>query len=141
MAEKSNKIWEIVGAMSHTKDKSVLDDPEFTKTYQAFVINRSFSHHTDSILAANLMNERHDLPPALQFLFLLNTLRPRKRYSEWMKNTDPDDVSTVAEYYGCSQRHARKLVALHSSEQLAIIRKRLEKGGASSKRISRNDTT
>lgn len=140
MATKSNKIWDIVGAISHTKDTSILDDPEFETAYQGFVINRAFSHHLDSVLAANLMNERAHLAPALQFLFLLNTLRPRKRYSDWMKNTVSDDVSTVAEYYECSERHARSLVSLHSSEQLNIIRKRLDKGGAASKRI-RNDST
>lgn len=140
MAAKSNKIWEIVGAINQTKDRDILLDPEFDKAYQPFVINRALSHHTDSILSANVMNERPGLPPALQFLFLLNTLRPRKRYSDWMKNTVSDDVPTVAEYYGCSERHARTLVTLHSSEQLAIIRKRLEKGGASSKKVPRNDS-
>jgi hypothetical protein len=130
-----------VGAISHTKDRSILDDPEFDKAYQAFIINRAFSHHADSLLAANLMNERAHLSPALQFHFLLNTLRPRKRYSDWMKNTVSDDVSTVAEYYECSERHARSLVSLHSSEQLDYIRKRLEKGGASSKKVPRHDST
>jgi hypothetical protein len=141
MAKKSQKIWDIVGAASQTKDKAILQDPEFDKEYQAFVINRAFSHHLDSLGAANLMNERPHLEPALQFLFLLNTLRPRKRFSEWMKNTGSDDVSTVAEYYGCSERHARSLVTLHTPEQLVVLRKRLEKGGTTSKKVPRHDST
>lgn len=135
MSEKSKRIWDYLNSITHKKDRSVLQDPDFDKQYQAFVINRALAQHSDCIGAANLMNERALLPAALQFHFLLNTLRPRFRKSDWIKHKDSDDVSVVAEYYDCSTRHARALVTLHTSEQLTYLRKRLEKGGTASKRL------
>ena len=93
----------------------------------------------DAVLAANLMNERPWLDAALQFRFLLNTLAARKRFSKWIKTSVPNDVRLVAEYYGCGLRHAREIVALHSAEQMKIIRRRLEKGGAATKAGTRHD--
>lgn len=117
-----------------------MDEPQFAKEYVPFIVNRALSYHQDAVLAANAMNERPWLEPAMQFLFLLNTLAARKRFSKWIKTTVPDDVRTVAEYYGCSLRHARDIVPLHTKEQMKIIRSRLEKGGAA-KAGTRHDHT
>ena len=103
-----------------------------------FIVNRAFSYHEDSVLAANLMNERTHLDKRLQALFLLNTMRSRARFSRWLKPTVSDDVREVAEYYGLSLRHARELVSLHTSDQLLSIRRRLEKGGTAMKKSSRH---
>jgi len=130
---KSARIWDYLNAASETKDKSVLDDPDFDKVYEPFLINRSLSAHEDSVLAANMMNERSDMPRRAQFLFLLNTLRARRRFGNWLKSTESDDASAVAEYYQISLRHARDLVSLHSSDQLTIIRARTDKGCTTSK--------
>lgn len=142
---KSSRIWDYMTAVSQTKDLSVLQDEQFDKDYIPFVINKMLAQHRDAVLAVNMMNERPDTPKKAQFLFLLNTLRSRFRRSEkWDKNTDPDDVGAVAEYYGCSTRHARDLVSLHTSDQLTIIHKRLDKGGATRGRshgTERNTTT
>lgn len=136
---KESRTFEYLSALSHKKDKSVLDEPQFAKEYVPFIINRALSYHQDAVLAANAMNERPWLDTALQFQFLLNTLAARKRFSKWIKATVPNDVRDVAEYYGCSLRHARELVGLHSMEQMKIIRSRLEKGGTATKAGSRHD--
>lgn len=126
---KSARIWEYLDALSQTKDKSVLNDYDFDKVYDPFVINRVLSANEDAVLAANMVNERSDMPRRAQFLFLLNTLRSRKRYGKRLESTESDDASAVAEYYHISLRHARDLVSLHSSDQLTIIRARINKGG------------
>lgn len=130
---QSQKIWEYLDAVSVTKNADILLDPDFEKEYQPFLVNRALSYHADAILPANLMNERAALDKRLQVLFLLNTLRPRKRFSKWVKSSVSDDERAVADYYGCSLRHARDLVSLHSSDQLTTIRARLEKGGTTKK--------
>jgi hypothetical protein len=128
-------IWDILGAVSHTKNMNILEHPDFERNCNTFIINKALSYFEDSVLAANMMNERPDLPKRLQALFLINTLRPRRRFSKWMKAEGvSDDVKYVAEYYQCSQRHAKGLVSLHTPEQMTIIRARLEKGGAGSVR-------
>jgi hypothetical protein len=124
------RFWKYLGAIQHKKSTGPLDDPDFEKVYTPFMMNRALGHSDDTVLAANLMNERPGLDPRLQFHFLLNTVSPRYRKSEWMKAEVSDDVRDIAEYYECSVKHARSLVPLHSSDQLAQIRRRLEKGGA-----------
>jgi hypothetical protein len=128
------RIWDYLNAITQTKDLTVLDDEDFDKVYVPFIINKMLSQHRDCVLAANMMNERPGTPKKAQFLFLLNTLRPRFRKNEKsVKFTDPDDVGALAEYYDCSLRRARDLVSLHSSDQLAIIYQRLDKGGITKK--------
>lgn len=139
--EKDTRIWKALNAVTRTKDASLLDDPDFEKFYTPFTINMALGHHDDTVLAANLMNERHWLSPQLQFMFLLNTIRPRFRKSEWLKATVSDDARDLAEYYGCSVRHARNLVSLHTSDQMTYIRRRLDKGGVVTKTGARHDSS
>lgn len=131
MAKKKtgSKLFEYVNAMSLTKSLSPLEDEDFEKHYVPFIVNRAFSYHADSVLAANLLNERSTTSKYLQFRFLSATLRSRKRYSPWLKYSVSDDVKTVSAYYGCSVRHAKRIVDLHSSDQLLHMRTRLKKGG------------
>lgn len=125
------RIWDYLNAITQTKDVTVLQDEKFETIYQPFIINKMLAQHRDCVPAMNLMNEHPEIPRVSQFLFLLNTLRARFRKNQKsVKLTDSDDVQAVAEYYDCSCRRARDLVSLHSSDQLAIIYRRLDKGGA-----------
>lgn len=139
---KSSRVFAYVDAVSYSKNTAVLQEQEFAKEYLPFIVNRALSYHEDSVLAANMMNERPSLDPSLQFLFLLNTLRSRKRFAKWIKNTVADDVRLVAEYYKCSLQKAEPLVSLHTSEQLTEIRRRIDRGGSATKpKVSGNDSS
>ena len=127
------KIWTYLDALSSSKDASVLQDLEFEKEYNPYIVNRALSYHQDAVLSANMMNERAHLPPQAQFSFYLSTLRPRRRISKWMKSSVSDDVYAIKEYYGCSVRHAVDYLSLHSSDQLTTIQLRLDKGGVQRK--------
>lgn len=131
--KKSSPVFEYVKAVTLTKDVSVLDDPSFDKNYVPFVVNRALSYFQDTVMAANLMNERHWLDKKLQFRFYISILRPRKRFSKWLKHNVSEDARVVAEYYGCSLRQALPLTSLHSSDQLTYMRTRIDKGGRRSK--------
>ena len=138
--KKPSRLFEYVGALSYTKDLTVLDDPDFEKVYVPYIVNRALGQHEDSVLAAQMMNERPQLPAPAQFLFLLNTLRARRRFGDWQKHTDSEDVCAVAEYYGLSRRAARDLVSLHTPEQIATVYRRLDKGGTTTTKVRVNDT-
>ena len=43
------------------------------------------------------MNIHHDLDHLLQYEFLINIVRPRKRFSKWFKKEQDSDVEAVAE--------------------------------------------
>jgi len=130
-------IWQFYDAVC-TGDGSIIDLPNFEKDYVPFIINRGLSYHEDAILAAAILDERPWLSKRLQVLYLINTLRPRKRFSKWLKPETLDDATVTAEYYGVSNRVARELVSLHSSGQLAKMRARLDKGGTSKRKKDSN---
>jgi hypothetical protein len=132
-AKKSSPVFDYVNALTLTKDASKVEDPTFDKDYVPFIVNRALSYFQDTVLAANLVNERPWLDKKLQFTFLLSILRPRKRFSKWLKHNVSEDARVVAEYYGCSLRQAIPLTNLHSSDQLTYMRARIDKGGHSSK--------
>jgi len=100
------------------------------KSYSPFLTNRALSYHLDTIGVANEMNQRHHTDNLLQFEYLLNTVRPKKRFAKWVKKDNEGDLSVVKEYYGYNDSKALQALSILSSEQLIKIRKTLEKGGS-----------
>lgn len=120
--------FEYLNAINHTKQDIMVDDLA-EKSYNGFMVNRSLSYFPDTVLAANEMNRYHQLDSRLQFDFLINIIRKRKRFSKWDKKKVEDDVKAVAEYYGYSTQKALQILALLSPEQLEQIRQKVNKGG------------
>ena len=109
--------------------KNIMELPEHEKMYVPFVTNRSLSYFPDTVLLANEMNRYHHIDSKLQYQFLINIVRKRKRFSKWVKPEIENDIESVKEYYGYSNDKARQVLSLLSSEQLTIIRDKVNKGG------------
>ena len=99
--------FEFLNAINYTK-KDLMVDPENEKHYNSFVINRSLSYFPDTVAIANEMNKYHHLDSRLQFSFLINIIRKRKRFSKWIKPEIENDVEVVKRYYGYSNEKARQ---------------------------------
>ena len=120
--------FEFLNAINYTK-KDLMVDPENEKHYNSFVINRSLSYFPDTVAIANEMNKYHHLDSRLQFSFLINIIRKRKRFSKWVKPELENDVDVVKEYYGYSNEKARQVISLLSPHQLEVIKGKVNKGG------------
>jgi hypothetical protein len=83
----------------------------------------------DTVIYANEMNARSHLDFQLQFDFLINTIRPRKRYNKWLKAEPVEVLDLIQEYYGYSITKARQVLPLLNADQLRYIKERLNKGG------------
>lgn len=94
-----------VPAISHTK-KNLMDseDELWEKSYQPYLVNKTFSYYLDTVLYSNEMNLHADVDNKLQFDYLLNSIRPRKRFSPWNKKEIDSDIEVIKEYYGYSNR-------------------------------------
>jgi hypothetical protein len=99
------------------------------KGYDAFLTNRSLSNFPDTVWLANEMNTRHDIDNKLQFHFLLNTVRPKKRFAKWAKKEKTGDVEVIKLYYGYNDVKARQALSVLTDDQIKTIRNRMEKGG------------
>ena len=120
--------FEYVNAINMTK-KDIMVDDLAEKAYNGFMVNRSLSYFPDTVLAANEMNRYHQIDSRLQFDFLINIIRKRKRFSKWDKKTIDGDVEVIKEYYGYNEQKALHVLPLLSSEQLEQLNNKVKKGG------------
>ena len=120
--------FDYLNSINHTK-QDIMDDDNAERGYNSFLINRSLSYFYDTVGIANLMNRYHHLDNKLQYHFLINIIRKRKRFSKWMKPETESDIEVVKEYYGYSNEKARQVLPLLSPEQITIIKQKVSKGG------------
>jgi hypothetical protein len=121
------KDW--LNSINYSKKNLIDEDPDVEKKYPAYIINRCMSGHLDAIMYANEMNLYHNLSPKLQYDFLLNILRSKKRFSPWVKKEELKNLDYVKRYYGYSDEKAKQVLPLLSKEQLTFIQEKLERGG------------
>ena len=105
------------------------DDLLAENEYRPFIINRTLSYFQDTVLYANEVNQREHLDSRLQYDFLLNSIRRKKRFSRCLKPRKDEDIDAIKEYYSCSHRKAYEIFKLLTGEQLSLIHKRLKRGG------------
>ena len=99
------------------------------KDYKPFLVNRSLSYHLDSLEDANEMNGLGHLDHLLQYDFLLNSLRPRKRFAKWIKPEQNENLEIVMEYFGYNRVKAERAIEVLTKEQITMIKEKIIKGG------------
>jgi hypothetical protein len=120
--------FDYLNSINDTKQDIMKDDID-ERSYVPFVINRSLSYFADTVGMANEVNRYHHIDKKLQYHFLINIIRKRKRFSKWIKPDLVSDMETVKEYYGYSNDKARQALNLLSPEQIEELRKKVSKGG------------
>ena len=106
------------------------DDLTWEKKYPPYVINRCLSQHVDTILMANEMNQRHSISKRLQFHFLINSIRKRKRFGgKWVTTSRSNNLDLIKEYYGYSNTKAKVALDILTKEEINLIKQKLDKGG------------
>ena len=128
------ELKEYLNAINHNK-KPLMDteDENKEKKYLPFVVNRCISPFLDTIMLVNEMNRLHHLDKKLQFDFLLNSIRTRKRFAPWLKANKIDDLEYVKEFYGYSNAKAKSALTILTNEQVKQIKVSLNKGGKNGK--------
>ena len=99
------------------------------RQYQPFIVNKVMSQHLDSVLYANEMNKHYSLDRKMQYDFYINSLKPRKRHSPWIKRDTLENLDLVKEYYGYSHNKAIAALRILTKSQLDEIKLLLYKGG------------
>ena len=117
-----------LNSINFSKEDVMVDDVA-EKGYNSFLINRSMLYFYDTVGIANVMNRYHHLDNKLQYHFLINIIRKRKRFSKWMKPETESDIEVIKEYYGYSNDKAKQVLSLLSPENIKIIKQKVSKGG------------
>lgn len=141
------KPFDYVNSIIKSKNNMMRDtanDDLAEKDYPSYLVNKALSYYPDTLLHANLVNTNHHLDNRPQYEFLLNSIRPKKRFVEWVKPNDSEDLNIVCAFYKCNHERGREYLSLLSSDQLDMIKKQLETGGIkneSNRNAGRNRTT
>lgn len=127
---KSPKIspFDFVNSIHYSKEQLIVDDWS-EKQYNPFIVNKSLSFGADTVIFANEMNSRSHLGKHLQFTFLINSVRPRKRFNKWLKAEKVEDVEVIKQYYKYNTEKALQALKLLTPEQILTIKEKLNTGG------------
>ncbi len=126
----SYELKHYLKSLNETKEHLLdSDDPMWEKKYSPYIINKCLAPFNDTIMLVNEMNMRHHLDSKLQYDFLLNTIRSKKRYAPWVKASKLKDLEYVKEYYGYSNEKAKAALKILDNEQINTIKSSLNKGG------------
>lgn len=120
--------FDYINAISYSKKNLVhgTENDELAESgYNPFLANKGLSYYPDTVLYANEMNTKSQLDNAPQFDYLINSIRPKKRFSKWHKKTTDDDLMMVQQYYQCSYSKAEQALKALTKEQLNIIKTRI----------------
>ena len=120
--------FDFINAISHTK-QDLMESEEAESQYKPYVINKGLSFFPDTVIQANEMNSRPHLNKKMQFNFLINIIRSKKRYSKWLKADKLSALDIIQQYYGYSKDKARQVFPLFSEEQIEYLKRRIKKGG------------
>jgi hypothetical protein len=130
----SYELKDYLNAINHEKKNLMdTDDEMWEKKYPAFIVNKCIAPFPDTIFLVNEMNLNNHIDKKLQFDFLLNSIRTRKRYTPWLKASKQKDIEYVKEYYGYNNEKAKSALKILSDEQIKTIKDSLNKGGRNGK--------
>ena len=105
------------------------DDLLWQKKYPAFIVNKILSGFQDCVMLVNEMNRNHFVDKDMQFHFLLNSIRSKKRYSPFLRSSKLKDLDVVKEYYGYNNEKAKVALDILTKDEVKLIREKLFKGG------------
>ena len=124
------ELKDYLNAINHTKEKLMdTEDEEWERKYPSYIVNKCLAPFQDTILLVNEINQYPSIDKKLQFDFLINSIRPRKRFTPWLKAKKLENIEYVKEFYGYNNEKAKVALTILNNDQIATIKQKLNKGG------------
>ncbi|NDH49093.1 MAG: DNA polymerase [Proteobacteria bacterium] len=124
--------FDFVNSISYNKKDLMVgteNDELAEKGYTPFLVNKALSYYPDTIAYANEINGMHHIDNKLQYHYLLNSIRPQKRFSKWSKRQDSADLNAIKQYFNYNDRRAQEALSILSVAQINEIKEKLVEGG------------
>lgn len=122
MTNNTPPIFQLVNSINFEKVNLIDKDQNYEKEYTPFIVNRMLSNFSDTVIFANEMNLYPELPKKLQYDFLMNVVRTRKRFKKNHKKSKIDYLDAVKKYYNYGHNEALAILPLLSVEKLEFIK-------------------
>lgn len=124
--------FDFIKSINETKTNLIVDQWSESR-YQPFIVNKGLSFSPDTVILANEVNSRPHLDKTLQYSFLINIVRPRKRFAKWIKANKAEALDVIKEFYGYNSEKARQALSILSDDQINTLKEKLKKGGVNDK--------
>ena len=121
--------FDFLNTINKTKVNLIDENPDNEQNYNAFVVNRSLSYFPDTVFMSNEMNRLHHVDSKMQYDFLINIVRKKKRFSKWDKPEQRADLDCIKEYFGYSESKAKQIIGLLTESQIKTIKEKVSRGG------------
>ncbi len=114
------ELKEYLNAINVSKEPLLdSEDEMWEKKFAPFIVNKCIAPFEDTVMLVNEINQLHHLDKKLQFDFLINSLRPRKRYAPWLKAKKLKNLEYVKEFYGYNNEKAKVALDILDDEQIS----------------------
>ena len=124
------ELNDYLNSINYTKEPLMdTEDEQWEKKYPPFIVNKCLAPFQDTIMLVNEINQLHHLDKKLQYDFLLNSLRTRKRFAPWLKTSKIKNLETIKEYFGYSDQRAKEVLNVLTDEDISYMETKLDKGG------------
>jgi hypothetical protein len=123
------ELKDYLNSINQTKINLMDEDSSLEKQYLPYVINKCLSGFLDTVLIANEMNLYCNLDKKLQYDFFINIIRPKKRFSPWLKKQNDNSLELIKQYYGYNDEKAKSALKILTREQLEFIKSKMNRGG------------
>lgn len=112
-------VFSFVNDITYGKHNIYNDDTK--KHYEPYMVNRALSYFPDCVLYANDLNMYPDLPKYFQYLYYLNSITKRKRFSKWGKRLNDADIIKISNWYQCNMQKALEYKQILTTEQISQL--------------------
>lgn len=100
------------------------------KDYTPYIINRGFSNNMQTVMFANEMNRYSNLPKEWQYDFYYYGIPKGKRFDKWAKKEKTEiEIENIMQFYHINNKRAVEFSKILNTEQLTVIKTKLNRGG------------
>lgn len=124
-------IFQFLTDLSYNKKNLLTEETE--SQYAPYIINRFLSMDVSTIMYANEMNLRSQLPKRMQYDYYIHGIKKQKRYFKYYKTTKEKNIDLIKEYFNYTEKHAKEILTIFSQKELDDMERRLNKGGVNGK--------
>ena len=116
--------FDYVTAINFTKKDLFEKDGDGGVGYDPFITNKSLSYFVDTVLFANEVNMRYQIPKGSQFDFLRFGVSKRKRFSKWHKQEKNSElVNAIAKIENINHENVKKMLQVLNEADIKELKK------------------
>jgi len=103
-------------------------EPKNPEKFSPWLTNRFFSMFPDTLFFAQMMNMNFNLDEKYQLEFLINTVRPSKRWQKWLKREqESSNHELIQNWYGYGDQKTKEALKVLTKEQIEELKKKNKK--------------